>query len=106
MSEIKINDASLGPRGSTSKRSIHKLYEIKKAFLNLLLISLINFLEDFYFAVKLHVGLINARNLQLMHITHVFTQKSVEKLDIGKLDNTLISAIDENFFVKKQLLNS
>ena len=78
----------------------------KKAFLNLLLISLINFLEDFYFAVKLHVGLINARNLQLMHITHVFTQKSVEKLDIGKLDNTLISAIDENFFVKKQLLNS
>ena len=35
----------------------------KKAFLNLLLISLINFLEDFYFVDKLHVGLINARNL-------------------------------------------
>ena len=35
----------------------------KKAFLNLLLISLINFREDFYFVVKLHVGLINARNL-------------------------------------------
>ena len=41
-----------------------------------------------------------------MHITHVFIQKIIEKLDIGKLDNTLISAIDENLFVKKQLLNS
>ena len=42
----------------------------------------------------------------VMHITHAFIQKIIEKLDIGKLDNTLISAIDENVFVKKQLLNS
>ena len=45
------------------KSQLPSFMKSKKAFLNLLLISLINFLEDFYFVVKLHVGLICARNL-------------------------------------------